>query len=86
MIRSILSDRWQTVIPTEVRNALGLRPNQGLLYELHSEGVLLRPEGVSLMDLAGCLHVEGAPVSKEQARDRAHQHVADNYQTSSQDS
>lgn len=86
MIRSILSDRWQTVIPAEVRNALGLKPNQSLLYELHGGGVLLRPEGMSLMDLAGCLHVEGHAVSKEQARSLARQHVASNYQTTSQDS
>lgn len=86
MIRSILSDRWQTVIPAEIRNALGLKPNQGLLYELHGEGVLLRPEGTSLMDLAGCLHADGPAISKTEARYRAHQHVADNFQTSPQDS
>ena len=80
MIRSILSDRWQTVIPAEVRNALGLKPKQGLLYELHSEGVLLRPEGISLMDLAGCLQTRPVSVSKEEAREIAHRYVTENYQ------
>jgi len=31
MIRSTLTDRWQTIIPAEVRTALGLHPRQGLL-------------------------------------------------------
>lgn len=86
MIRSTLSDRWQTVIPAEVRSALGLKPKQGLLYELHSEGVLLRPEGISLMDLAGCLHADGAAASKEEAREVARRHVAENYHSPHDDS
>lgn len=79
MIRSTLTDRWQTTIPAEVRAALGLRPRQGLLYEIRGESVILRPEGESLMDLAGCLKSDKSAVSKEDARDAARGHVADNF-------
>ncbi|MCH8218392.1 MAG: AbrB family transcriptional regulator [Planctomycetes bacterium] len=79
MIRSTLTDRWQTTIPAEVRAALGLRPRQGLLYEIRGESVILRPEGESLMDLAGCLKSDKSAVSKEDARDAARRHVADNF-------
>lgn len=79
MLRSTLTDRWQTTIPAQVREALGLQPRQGLLYEIHGESVILRPEGESLMDLAGCLKSNRPPVSKDDARDTARRHVAENY-------
>ncbi len=66
MIRSTLTDRWQTPIPAEVRTALGLYPRQGLLYEVHGETVTIRPEGESLMDLAGCLKTDQPAGTKEQ--------------------
>lgn len=55
MIRSTLTDRWQTTIPIAIRKALGLRPRQRLTYELVEGGVLIRPESGSLADLYGCL-------------------------------
>ena len=79
MIRSTLTDRWQTTIPAEVRAALGLRPRQGLLYEIHGESVTLQAEGESLMDLAGCLQSDRPAVSKEDARHTAKRHVAENF-------
>ncbi len=75
MIRSTLTDRWQTTIPAEVRTALGLHPRQGLLYEVHGETVTIRPEGESLMDLAGCLKTDQPAGTKEQER-RAAQKLA----------
>jgi len=79
MIRSTLTDRWQTTIPAEVRAALGLRPRQGLLYEIHGETVTIRPDSESLMDLAGCLKSDRPAVSKEQGREAARRHVVDNF-------
>ncbi len=75
MIRSTLTDRWQTTIPAEVRAALGLQPRQGLLYEIHGDSVTLRPEGETLMDLAGSLQSNQPPLSKQAARDAARQQV-----------
>ena len=80
MLRSTLTDRWQTTIPAEVRAALGLRPGQGLLYEIHGESVTIRPEGESLMDLAGCLKSRRRVLSQKGVRDAAHRHVARNFQ------
>ena len=77
MIRSTLTDRWQTTIPAEVRAALGLHPRQGLLYELQGESVILRPEGESLMDLAGSLKTDQPAGTREQEREAAQRHVAD---------
>lgn len=79
MIRSTLTDRWQTTIPAEVRAALGLHPRQGLLYEIHGESVTLRPEGESLMDLAGCLASHQPAISQAEGRTAAKQHVAENF-------
>jgi bifunctional DNA-binding transcriptional regulator/antitoxin component of YhaV-PrlF toxin-antitoxin module len=79
MIRSTLTDRWQTTIPAEVREALGLKPRQGLLYELRGESVVIRPEGESLMDLAGCLKTDQPAGTEEQDQQAAQRFVADNY-------
>lgn len=76
MIRSKLTRRWQTTIPAEVRRALGLRPEQGLLYELRGDRVILRPEGESLMDLAGSLKGQQSAGSKRQERAAARRAVA----------
>jgi len=79
MIRSTLTDRWQTTIPAEVRAALGIQPRQGILYEIRGESVTLRADGESLMDLAGCLKSSQPAVSKEDARNGAKRHVVDNF-------
>ena len=76
MIRSTLTDRWQTTIPAAVRAALKLRPKQGLLYELRGESVTIRAEGEELMDLAGCLKTDREAVSKRDAREAAKRDVA----------
>lgn len=55
MIHSTLTDAGQTTIPAAVRKALGLRPRQRLTYELREDGVLVRAETRTLMDLAGSL-------------------------------
>lgn len=66
MIHSTLTDQGQTTIPVQVRNALGLKPRQRLSYELVENGVLIRPETETLMDLAGCLKSDRGPFTKQQ--------------------
>jgi hypothetical protein len=58
---------------------LGLQPRQGLLYEIHGESVTIRPEGESLMDLAGILKGDKKPVSKRDARQIARSKVAQRF-------
>ena len=66
MIHSTLTDQGQTTIPAQVRKALGLKPRQRLRYELVEGGVLIRPETETLMDLAGSLHSDRGPFTKQQ--------------------
>jgi AbrB family looped-hinge helix DNA binding protein len=71
MLRSTITDRGQTTIPAEVRKALNLKPRQRVTYQLCDQGVLVRPETESLMDLAGSLKSSVARLSKEKAREQA---------------
>ena len=68
MIKSTLTDRWQTTIPAEVRKALHLKPRQRLIYELVDGAVLMKPQPETLKDLYGYL-ADGKPaVSKGEER------------------
>ena len=77
MIRSTLTRRWQTTIPAEVRRALGLTPEQRLVYEIRGETVVLRPEVQSLADLRGSLCGNRPAGTKEEERDAARRRLAD---------
>ena len=68
MIRSTLTDRGQTTIPAPVRKALGLKPRQRIRYELREDGVLIRPETETLMDLRGSLKSRAPAVSRAEER------------------
>ena len=73
MIRSTLTDRWQTIIPAEICKALGLKPRQRLLYELVDGAVLVKPQPETLKDLYGYL-ADGKPsASKGEERESARQ-------------
>ena len=73
MIRSRVSRKWQTIIPAEIRKALGIKPGQRLIYELRECAVLVRVERESLMDLYGCL-ADGKPAEiKAEERDAVYE-------------
>jgi len=80
MIRSTLTDRGQTTIPALVRKALGLKPRQKLTYEIRDEGVLIRSETESLMDLAGSIKSSVPMASKQKEREQARKRRANRYQ------
>jgi antitoxin PrlF len=80
MLRSTLTDRGQTTIPAEVRKALDLKPRQQLTYELREDGVLIRPETQSLMDLAGSIKSSVRAASKQAERDHARKSRISRYQ------
>jgi AbrB family looped-hinge helix DNA binding protein len=45
MTQSTITDKFQTTIPREVREALGLKPRQRVSYEIRGDGsAVLRPE------------------------------------------
>jgi antitoxin PrlF len=70
-LRSTITDRGQTTIPAAIRKALKLKPRQRLTYEIRQEGVLIRPEAGSLMDLAGCLKSRVPAGTKSEEREKA---------------
>ena len=54
MIQSTLTSRGQTTLPKAVREALGLRPGDRLVYVIEDGAVrICRPR--SILELAGCL-------------------------------
>jgi len=70
-LRSTITDRGQITIPAAIRKALKLKPRQRLTYEIRQEGVLIRPEAGSLMDLAGCLKSRVPAGTKSEEREKA---------------
>jgi antitoxin PrlF len=70
-LKSTITDRGQTTIPAVIRRALKLKPRQRLTYEICQEGVLLRPEIESLMDLGGCLKSKVPAAIKPREREKA---------------
>jgi len=55
MIESTLTDKGQTTVPKEVREALGMKPRQRLQWNLAPDGTAtVRPEP-SALDLFGSL-------------------------------
>ena len=55
MIESTMTDKGQTTVPKQVRDALGIKPRQRLQWDLETNGtVVVRPEP-SALDLFGSL-------------------------------
>ena len=66
MGEAVIDDRGRIVIPNEVREELGLRPEQRLKVMPKGRGLLLTPEiGVEefIAELKGCVH--GSKVKPE---------------------
>lgn len=82
MIHSTLTEAGQTTIPAAVRKALGLKPRQRLTYELVDEGVLIKPETETLMDLAGSLKSDRGPFTKEQIQEDLEDAAVERYKRS----
>jgi antitoxin PrlF len=70
-LTSTITDRGQTTIPAAVRKALKLKPRQRLIYEVREDGVLIRPDRESPIDLAGRLKTEITAGTKAEERDKA---------------
>ena len=71
MIKSTLTEKWQTTIPSEVRKALRLKPRQRLIYELIDGGVMVRAQSETLKDMYGYLADDKPSASKSEERDAA---------------
>jgi len=63
-----LTSKGQTTIPKEIRDGLGIKPGDRMMFTLMPDGtVLLRVKSKSIMELGGVLHKKGRkPVSIQQ--------------------
>ena len=50
---SVLTSKGQTTIPKDVRNFLGLEPNDKIFYPVEGERVVLKPLKGNILDLRG---------------------------------
>ena len=80
MIKSTLTDKWQTTIPAKVRKALHLKPRQQLIYELVDGAVLVKPQSETLKDSYGCLADGRFSASKSEEREAARRARAAGYE------
>ncbi len=76
--KSTLTSKGQLTIPKEVRDRLGLKPGDGLLFEVEGDdAVRLRVQRrKTLGELKGILSSGRAYAGKEAERESAHKHVS----------
>lgn len=76
MPQSTLTDKFQTTIPSEIREALGLRPRQRLSDSVQEDGsVVMRPEP-GLDELFGSLKLNRPVASSREEKRGARKAMA----------
>lgn len=76
MTQSTITDKFQTTIPREVREALQLKPRQRLSYEVRMDGsVVVRPEP-ALDELFGSLKLRRPVASTREEKQAAREAMA----------
>jgi AbrB family looped-hinge helix DNA binding protein len=72
-ITAQISEKYQVVIPKEVRQILHLRPRDTLLFLINGDTVIIRPKPLNFTDSLRGLHKEVWPANSEQwlAEERA---------------
>jgi bifunctional DNA-binding transcriptional regulator/antitoxin component of YhaV-PrlF toxin-antitoxin module len=55
MVISTLTDKGQTTVPQEIREAMGAAPRQRLIWEVQTDGSAVVRPMPSVMELAGSL-------------------------------
>jgi antitoxin PrlF len=69
MSNATLTSKGQTTIPKEIRDSLGLKPQDKLSFTLLPNGtVIMRAKTRKLLDLAGIANYTGPTISIEQMR------------------
>lgn len=77
MSKSTLTSKGQLTIPKNVRDRLGLRPGDQMVFELEGDSVRLKVERrKELKELKGILHSGREYPGKEVEREAAREHVA----------
>ena len=73
---SVLTRKWQTIIPKDVRNFLGLKPNDKIFYLIEGEKVVLKPLKGNILDLRGSVPTREKPIDFEELRGTTQKRVA----------
>lgn len=69
MPNATLTSKGQTTIPKEIRDSLGLKPQDKLNFTLMNDGtVVMRVKNRSVLDLAGVVNYRGTTISVEKMR------------------
>lgn len=73
---SVLTKKWQTTIPKDVRNLLGLKPKDRIFYLIEGERVVLKPLKGNILDLRGSVNTKEKPIDFKKLRDNTRKKVA----------
>jgi AbrB family looped-hinge helix DNA binding protein len=73
---SVLTRKWQTTIPKDIRNLLGLNPNDKILYLIEGKKVVLKPLKGNILDLRGSVATKEKPIDFKKLRDTTRKKVA----------
>jgi len=73
---SVLTRKWQTTIPKDIRNFLGLNPNDKILYLIEGKKVVLKPLKGNILDLRGSVKTKEKPIDFKKLRDNTRKKVA----------
>lgn len=76
MSTSILTKKGQTTIPKNVRAALGLEPNDRILYVIEGAKVTLKPLKGNILDLRGSVPTKDKPLDFEKIRTETRKKIA----------
>ncbi|MDL1962662.1 MAG: type II toxin-antitoxin system PrlF family antitoxin [Deltaproteobacteria bacterium] len=73
---SVLTKKWQTTIPKDIRNLLGLKPNDKILYLIEGKRVVLKPLRGNILDLRGSVTTKEKPIDFKKLRDDTRKKIA----------
>ena len=73
---SVLTRKWQTTIPKDVRNFLELKPNDKILYVIEGKRVILKPIKGNILHLRGSVSTKKKPIDFKKLRDTTRKKVA----------
>ena len=76
MAISVLTKKWQTTIPKDIRKYLGLEPNDRILYLIEGEKVILKPMRGNILDLKGSVLSNEKPIDFNKIRKETKKRVA----------
>ena len=73
---SVLTKKWQTTIPKDIRNFLGLKPNDKILYLIKGKRVVLKPLKGNILNLRGSVTTKERPIDFKKLRDDTRKKIA----------